>query len=65
MKSYKETKAAITELVKTVGLDNIINYHIVELLNQGHDGTNIQNAINYYQFSPRAAKYRQGPEARG
>lgn len=65
MKAYKETKAAITELAKTVGLANITGGHIVELLNQGHTGTNIQNAINYYQYSPRAAKYRQEAEARG
>lgn len=65
MMTYKETKAAIAELVRTVGLGNITGYHIVELLNQGHTGTNIQNAINYYQYSPRAAKYRQGAEERG
>lgn len=65
MKTYKETKAAITELVKAVGLAGITGGHIVELLNQGHTGTNIQNAISYYKYSPRAAKYRQGPEARG
>lgn len=60
MKSYKETKAAITELVKTVGLAGITGGHIVELLNQGHTGTNVQNAISYYKYSPRAAKYRKG-----
>jgi hypothetical protein len=27
-------------------------------LNQGHNGTNIQNAISYFQHSPVAAKYR-------
>lgn len=60
MKTYKETKAAVTELVKTVGLANITGYQIVELYNQGHTGTNIQNAISYYKYSPRAAKYRKG-----
>lgn len=58
MKTYKETKAEIKKLVVQFGLDGITGHHIIDLYNQGHNGTNIQNAINYFQFSPVAAKYR-------
>ena len=58
MKTYKETKAEIKKLVVQFGLDGITGYHIIDLYNQGHTGTNVQNAINYFQFSPVAAKYR-------
>ena len=58
MKTYKETKAEIKKLVIQFGISGITGYHIVDLYNQGHNGTNIQNAINYFQFSPVAAKYR-------
>ena len=60
MKTYKETKSEIKKLVIANGLDNITGYDIVNLLNDGHTGTNIQNAINFFQFSPNAAKYRMG-----
>lgn len=58
MKTYKETKSEIKKLVIANGLYNITGYDIVALLNDGHNGTNIQNAINFFQFSPTAAKYR-------
>lgn len=58
MKNYKETKQAIKELVLAHGLDGILGQHIVELYDAGHNGTNIQNALNFFQFSPQAAKYR-------
>ena len=58
MKTYKETKSEIKKLVIDNGLANITGYDIVALLNDGHNGTNIQNAINFFQFSPTAAKYR-------
>lgn len=60
MKTYKETKSEIKKLVIANGLDNITGYDIVNLLNDGHTGTNIQNAINFFKFSPTAAKYRMG-----
>ena len=60
MKTYKETKSEIKKLVIANGLDNITGYDIVNLLNDGHTGTNIQNAINFFQVSPTAAKYRMG-----
>ena len=58
MKTYKETKSEIKKLVIANGLANITGYDIVALLNDGHNGTNIQNAINFFQFSTTAAKYR-------
>ena len=58
MKTYKETKQAVKELVQIHGLGGILGRHIVELYDAGHNGTNIQNAINYFQYSPKAAKYR-------
>ena len=60
MKTYKETKSEIKKLVIANGIDNITGYDIVNLLNDGHTVTNIQNAINFFQFSPTAAKYRMG-----
>lgn len=57
-KTYKETKAAVKELVERVGLNNILNKHLVELRDLGHGMTNIQNAMNYFRYSPQAAKYR-------
>ena len=58
MKTYKETKSEIKKLVIANGLANITGYDIVALLNDGHNGTNIQNAISFFQFSPTAEKYR-------
>lgn len=58
MKTYKETKAAIRELVLQVGIAGIYNYHLNSLREQGHTGTNLQNAVNYFQYSPQAVKYR-------
>lgn len=60
MKIYMETRKAIKELVLTVGLNGIYNYHLNELRKQGHTGTNLQNAISYFRYSPAAAKYRKG-----
>lgn len=58
MKTYKETKQAIKELILTHGWDGILGQHIVDLHDAGHNGTNIQNAISYFKYSPKAAKYR-------
>lgn len=58
MKTYKETKAEIKNLVIQHGVDGITGYHIVALLDQGHNGTNLQNAMDYFRYSPVAAKYR-------
>lgn len=58
MKTYKETKQAVKELILEVGVDGVYNYHINELDEQGHNFTNIQNALDYFRYSPQAKKYR-------
>lgn len=60
MKTYKETRNAIKELVLTVGLNGIYNYHLNELHQHGHEYLNMQKAINYFTFSPATARYRMG-----
>ena len=59
MKTYKETKAEIKDLVVKYGLDGITGRNIRGLLEKGHTGTNIQNAIDYFQFSRRTSCYRK------
>lgn len=59
MKTYKETKQAVLALVLEHGLAGILCQHLVELYNAGHTGTNVQNALSFFQFSPKAAKYRR------
>ena len=59
-KTYMETRKAIKELVLTIGLNGIYNYHLNELNEQGHSYMNMQNAISYFKFSPATAKYRMG-----
>ena len=59
MKTYKETKQAVKELVLAYGLEGILGQHIVALYDGGHNGTNIQNALGFFQYSPQAAKYRK------
>ena len=58
MKTYKETKQAVKELILTHGLHGVPGQRIVELYKDGHTGTNVQNAFSYFRYSPRAAKYR-------
>lgn len=58
MKTYKETKAEIKKLVIRVGVDGITGGHLNALREQGHNSTNLQNAVDFFQFSPQAAKYR-------
>ena len=58
MKTYKETKVEIKKLVLQFGLTGITGDHFNALREQGHTGTNLQNAVSYFQFSPQTAKYR-------
>lgn len=58
MKTYKETKTEIKKLVTQFGVNGIMNYHLNDLVDQGHNVTNLQNAVSYFQYSPQAAKYR-------
>ena len=57
-KTYKETKAEIKKLVLQFGVHGILNQHLNTLVDQGHTGTNLQNAMHYFQYSPQTAKYR-------
>lgn len=58
MKTYKETKAEIKKLVLQFGINGITGYHMNALREQGHNGTNLQNALNFFRYSPKAVKYR-------
>lgn len=58
MKTYKETKAEIKKLVLKYGISGITGYHLNDLHEQGHTGTNLQNAVSYFMYSPQTAKYR-------
>lgn len=58
MKTYKETKEEIKKLVIQFGIKGIYNYHLNALREQGRNGLNMQKAINFFQYSPTAAKYR-------
>lgn len=59
MKTYIETRNAIKELIQTVGLNNIKNYHLNFLTQGGHNVRNLENAMNYFMYSPSTKKYRQ------
>lgn len=61
MKTYKETKEAVKKLVISIGLNSILGYDVVKLYNEGHTATNVQNALSYFQYSPKAEKYRNTP----
>lgn len=54
----QEVKQEVKRLVITKGLANINGYDFTALVNRGATGTQVQNAINYFRFSPQAAKYR-------
>lgn len=59
MKTYKETKQAVKDLILEKGIRNVLNLDFNFLAAQGHSCQNIQRAFNYYQYSERTAKYRQ------
>ena len=58
MKTYKETKAVVKQLVLAKGYENITNHDKTSLCEQGHNATNIINAIDYFKYSLQATKYR-------
>lgn len=54
MKSYKETKAAVKSLIlKKRGIYNIYNLDLSILYEQGHNVTNVQNALDYLNIAHR------------
>lgn len=54
MNARKAVKAIIIAQNGTV-----YNYNINNLRNIGYDGTDIQNALNYFKYSPQQAKFRE------
>lgn len=59
MPTYMQTRKAVKELILTVGLENLKNRHINDLRAEGYNSLDIANTINYFRFSPQAAKYRK------
>lgn len=57
--TYAIAKREIKALVTTIGLDNILNAHLNEIHDRtGVSYTEMQNAMSYFRFSPKTAKYR-------
>ena len=57
--NYAISKAEVKKLVLTKGLKNIINADLNEIRDRtGVTVTDLQNAVNYFEFSPKTAKYR-------
>ena len=57
--NYAIAKAEIKKLVLAKGLDNIINADFTEIKERtGVTYLDLQNAVSYFRFSPRTAKYR-------
>lgn len=59
MKTYKQTKAAVRELVTRKGINNVLTADFIPLIAQGHTGTNLQRAMDYFRYSSVTAKYRE------
>ena len=58
-RSYAIAKAEVKKLVIKYGLDGIMNYHLNEIRDRtGVSVTELQNARNYFKYSPKTAKYR-------
>ena len=58
-KTYEIAKKEIKALVKAIGLNNILNKHLNDIHDRtGVSYTELQNALSYFQFSPKTAKYR-------
>lgn len=58
MKTYNQTKAAVKNLIsKKGGIFNIYGGDLAVLYEQGHNVTNVQNAMDYFQYSPQAKAF--------
>lgn len=58
--TYTEVKKEIRELIEKKGLNNLINADLNEIhARTGADYLQMQNALSYFRFSPKAAKYRK------
>lgn len=57
--TYRETKNEIKKLVIEKGLNNIYNRDLNEIHHRtGASYSDMDNALNYFRFSPQTAKYR-------
>ncbi len=56
--TYLQTRKAVKELILKVGIDGVYNHHINELVDNGHNSTNVHNALNYFRYSPQTKQYR-------
>lgn len=54
-----EVRNEIKNLIIAKGIKNIINRDLYEIRDKGATWLQMQNALNYFEFSPQAAKYRQ------
>lgn len=59
MKTYKETKKEVGEVIKAVGAENFLNAHINQLIANGNTAGNVYKAMSYFFYSPQAKSYRQ------
>ena len=54
-----EVRNEIKKVIESKGLSNLINADLNEIHNRtGATYTQLQNATNYFRYSPQAAKYR-------
>lgn len=56
--TYLQTRKAVKELILKVGIDGVYNYHINELVDNGHNSANVHNALSYFRYSPQTKQYR-------
>lgn len=58
-KEYARAKEAAKELVLKYGVNGILNMHFTEAQKKaGVSSTDLSNALDYFRYSPKAAKYR-------
>lgn len=56
--TYKQTKAAVKNLIlKKKGICNIFGGDLAILYEQGHRATDVQNALDYFRYSPQAKAF--------
>lgn len=56
--TYKQTKAAVKNLIsKKGGIFNIFGGDLAVLYEQGHNVTDVQNALDYFRYSPQAKAF--------
>lgn len=53
----KELREEVKNIIMQHGMSHVYNKHIIHLYDR-YCGTDIQNAFNYFQYSPTQAKFR-------